>query len=218
MYVVDYDRTFGPVNVNKFSFSILSNNVNNLGNVEKGNVNVNILSNVINNNKIKVLNLVNQSVDKLNFIGKLIKEKVLNYKNYNNLGVNSFDINIDHSEFKNKRKISPIEISNGEQVIQEKESFDLYEINKRIGKIKVDQMVLNIVTWNLQTLNKDDNQFKKKKQFIFDVLTEVKPDIFFLIDVGKLGNELNFPHYIRFDDKRNFLYTHIGFKFCICEA
>ena len=173
---------------------------------EEKKVNVNNLSNVINNNKIKVLNLVNQSVDKFNFIGKLIKEKVLNYKNYNNLGVNSFDINIDHSGLKNIKKESPIEVSNGAQIIQDKELFDLYEINKRIGKIRVDQMMLNIVTWNLQTLNKDDNQFKKKKQFIFDVLTEVKPDIFFLIDVGKLGNELNFPNYIRFDDKRNFLY------------
>ena len=205
MYAIDYDRIFGPANVNKFSFSI-SNNVNMVIKEEKKKVNVNKISNSIKNNNLKVLNLVNQSVDKFKIIGNLLSKKVLNYKNYNHLGVNSSNFNINIDNYDVNKKGSPIEVENGVQIIQEKERTDLYEVNKRITKIKMDQIVLNIVVWNLQTLNKDDNQFKKKKQFIFDVLTEIKPEIFFLIDVGKLGNELNFPNYIRFDDKRNFLY------------
>lgn len=71
---------------------------------------------------------------------------------------------------------------------------------------KTSQVFLKVVVWNLQTLNIDSIEKKKKKQFLMEICVELQPDLIFLIDAGKNGKEINIPNYVVFSDGRNYLF------------
>ena len=151
-----------------------------------------------NYNNIKVLNNIDN-----------IYNDDINYDidNKDNSKLGASDIEAwKKDEGKSNTDSNNILISNYDEIIEDVNKGNLFEINKRIREVKVDQVRLNVVVWNMQTLNVEEIENRAKRNFVIDVCAEIQPEIIFLIDVGKLGKDLNIPNYIKFYDGRNIIF------------
>ena len=197
----------GPVNVNttvnKFSSINKSNNIN-----YKYAVCSEVKFSFINYNKKKVLDYDNiemgvNNKNNLNIKKNNIKDKV-NSININKDGANELAMVEDV-------EVSSIGTNNNPALIVKNDFRDLdkihsvYDLKNELIKCKTNQVRLEIFVWNMQILNVDNTERRKKKIFIWDLIAELTPNLIYLIDVGKLSNEINVPNYIKYVDGRNVL-------------
>lgn len=183
-------------NINNFSFlnKYVEKNYNNK--VCKG-VNFSFI-----NNKKKVLSECNikLGVNNKNFD---IKENVISTNIINN-GANDLALVEDVEVSSHGTTNNPALIVKNEMGEMDK-TLSVYDLKKQLIKCKVDQVLLEVFVWNMQVLNLDNTERRKKKIFIWDLIAELTPNLIYLIDVGRLSNEINVPNYIKYVDGRNVL-------------
>ena len=147
----------------------------------------------------------------------------INKDNNTSININKGAIDIAEEEElrvvgNSKPNCSPIQIDDFNEINDNINDHSIYKVRKKLQEVKIDQVCLNIIVWNLQVLNVDNVERRKKKQFIMDILAEIQPDLIFLIDVGKMGKELNIPNYICYTDGRNYLYKIASIQDNILQA
>lgn len=80
---------------------------------------------------------------------------------------------------------------------------------KRVNSFSFTKGFLSLITWNARRINTDIKDFKKyndKKLFIINICERLKPDIFFIIDIGPKANfEINTYRQIYTRDHNNLL-------------
>lgn len=91
-------------------------------------------------------------------------------------------------------------------------NMDIYELRNKTQEQKVNNIKMKILVLNVQVLNKEELQFKKKLNFLQDQMSDINPEIVFLIDVGTKVQEINFVNYRMFNDGRNLLAIRIDIK------
>jgi len=86
------------------------------------------------------------------------------------------------------------------------------DIRTNLNKVKSNFVLLTIIVWNMQTLNKEMKEDFKKRTFIREWITKSNPHIVFLIDVGTKAAEMSLPNYRMIHDGRNVLLIRFDIK------
>lgn len=91
--------------------------------------------------------------------------------------------------------------------VSEKEVIqgNYYKKKEELKRQKRNLIQMKIMVLNLQTLNQDEKERKKKVIFIKNLIAEVNPEIYFLIDMGNEAEFWNVVNYVHYNDKRNVL-------------
>lgn len=90
--------------------------------------------------------------------------------------------------------------------------MNIYDLRNKTQEQKVNNIKLKILVLNVQVLNKEEVQFRKKLNFLQEQMYEINPELVFLIDVGAKVQELNFVNYRMFNDGRNLLAIRADIK------
>lgn len=80
---------------------------------------------------------------------------------------------------------------------------NVYDVHDELFKVR--RRILNVrwFIWNMQTLNKDEENKTIKLTFLKNIIIEIFPEFIALIDVGKNINDINSPNYKIYNDTRN---------------
>lgn len=81
--------------------------------------------------------------------------------------------------------------------------YKVSDLKENINKVKTNKIRISILVWNMQTLNKEEKEDFKKRNFIRDWIARINPHIVFLIDMGTKVNEFSIPNYRLVHDGRN---------------
>ena len=85
-------------------------------------------------------------------------------------------------------------------------AYDNYKM--KIEKINSGDLYLNILVWNIQSLNKLYKLRQVKLDFIRDILNHNKVDIIYLIDVNNYKEGIILNGFKKYDDGRNLLFVN----------
>lgn len=88
----------------------------------------------------------------------------------------------------------------------------ILEARKQIFQVKKKVVWIKLMIVNIQRLNKQDTEYKKKLNWLFDVVSEIQPEILFIIDAGENGAKVKLMNYRLYDDGRNFLWVRCDIK------
>ena len=105
--------------------------------------------------------------------------------------IDKFDNKVNQCRNLNKIKNVEIEIKSD----KDKDKPYVTEVKDWISKQRINWLNMNILTWNMQSFNKIDEEAIKKKSFLLENIAKINPEIIFLIDVGQKVNQLNIPNY-----------------------
>jgi len=130
-----------------------------------------------------------------------------NYQYFNQLNNYNYlsNINANINNNNNKLETTSFEIKFLTPIEEYKDKYERYK--KKVEEVHNDDLILNILVWNCQRINKKFTRRDLKIKFIKDVLNFNKVDIIYLIDVGNFSNNITLNGYTRYDDNRNVLFV-----------
>ena len=88
----------------------------------------------------------------------------------------------------------------------------IYKINNYVNRSKVNWINLQVLVWNMQSLNLNLDEAFKKRQFILEMIAKTNPEIVFLIDVGSKVGNFQIMNYRIIHDERNLLAVRFDIK------
>lgn len=133
--------------------------------------------------------MINNDCFNINFFNKnkiKFNDNAITKRQFENLKITSFNDNI----------LTAIDAY--------KDKYELYKL--KCEKVYKDNLLLNVLVWNCQRINKKMGRREIKINFMKDILNYNKLDIIYLIDVGDFKDGLFFNGYNKLDDGRNVLF------------
>ena len=92
-----------------------------------------------------------------------------------------------------------------ENIKKEFKKIDYVEANEIVNKIHRNRMNVRIMVWNMQSLNENITERMKKTRFINKMVTEVGPELVFIIDAGKNVSKIVLPNYTTINNGRDLI-------------
>ena len=96
--------------------------------------------------------------------------------------------------------------------INGKKAESILQARNEIFRVKKKLVWIKLMIVNIQRLNKQDTEYKKKLNWLFDVVSEIQPEILFIIDAGENGGKVKLMNYRLYEDGRNYLWVRIDIK------
>lgn len=93
-----------------------------------------------------------------------------------------------------------------------KESWSIYDLRRKERAIKQGWIRMNVVVVNMQCINKEEKERRKKIKFLRDLIDECNAEIIFIIDVANIVEDFNVANYVNYKDGRNILLVKLGIK------
>ena len=91
------------------------------------------------------------------------------------------------------------------EVKKEHKKVEYEEANEIISKVHKNRMNVRIMVWNMQSLNENITERMKKIRFLNKMVTEVGPELVFIIDAGKNVSKIILPNYTLVNNGRDMI-------------